>query len=377
MGEKIYVMDGEGSLEALEETPFELEEQLQSLIATHPELLAGEQINPDSPRRWILVSREQGIADTEGSAYRWALDHLLIDQKAMPTLVEVKRGSNSQIRREVVGQMLDYAAYATTTWNVDDIRRRFEESSEDAEDQLVTLLDSDEELDADGFWEQVRANLALKQIRLLFVADKIPDELERVVLFLNEQMPNIEVLAVEVKRFSGGSSRQMLVPRVIGRVDKTSPSRGRSASQRMTRQDFLDKFDDTSTREAASRLLEVVDGVSGAGLSWGRDRVTIRARSPLRRARVSVAWLYATTGQDTSLLFRDFTFGRPVSDDHPVPINARLEAWVKEFADDHFSHKHGTTDAEAYYVKLEDVAANIDVLCERLEKVLTDLRNLE
>ena len=32
------------------------------------------------------------------------------DQDGIPTLVEVKRGSNAQVRREVVGQLLDYAA---------------------------------------------------------------------------------------------------------------------------------------------------------------------------------------------------------------------------------------------------------------------------
>ena len=41
--------------------------------------------------------------------------------------------------------------------------------------------------------------------------------LEQVVKFLNEQMPSIEVLAVEIKQFRGQSS-QTLVPRVIGRT---------------------------------------------------------------------------------------------------------------------------------------------------------------
>ena len=50
---------------------------------------------------------------------RWSVDHLLLDQDAIPTLVEVKRSSDSRIRREVVGQMLDYAANAVTYWNID------------------------------------------------------------------------------------------------------------------------------------------------------------------------------------------------------------------------------------------------------------------
>ena len=373
MAEKIYVMDEQGNLEPLEESRFEQEDHLQALIANHPQLLAGEQINPDSPRRWILISREQGIADTEGASDRWSLDHLLIDQDAIPTLVEVKRGESRRTRREVVGQMLDYAAHAPTTWAVDDIRRSFEESRDNADEVLDELLDSDGEPDVDGFWEQVRVNLVAKRIRLLFVADEIPDTLESVVLFLNEQMPDIQVLAVEIKRYSGESSHQMLVPRVIGRVAE-APSRISSTSQRMTRQTFLDRFDDPSTREAARRLLEVVDAAKGAGLSWGANRVTIRARSPLRKARVSIAWLHPTTGQNPTLRFRDFTFGQEVNKDYTEPLNARLGNWVKEFADDDFSHKHPAKDALAFYVEHKDVPANLDVLCQRLQKVLEDLR---
>ena len=38
-------------------------------------------------------------------------------------------------------------------------------------------------------WQRVETNLRAARIRLLFVADGIPDELTRVVEFLNEQMP--------------------------------------------------------------------------------------------------------------------------------------------------------------------------------------------
>jgi hypothetical protein len=33
-----------------------------------------------------------------------------LDQDAIPAIVEVKRSTDTRIRREVVGQMLDYAA---------------------------------------------------------------------------------------------------------------------------------------------------------------------------------------------------------------------------------------------------------------------------
>ena len=103
--ERIYTSAGDGKLEALEETPFPTEDELQALIAEHPELLDGEQIRPGDARRWILVTREKGIAPSVGEAARWSVDHLIIDQGAVPTLAEVKRGSNPKIRRTIVEQL--------------------------------------------------------------------------------------------------------------------------------------------------------------------------------------------------------------------------------------------------------------------------------
>jgi len=53
-----------------------------------------------------------GVPSIDGGGDRWSADHLFLDQDAIPTFVEVKRSTDTRIRREVVGQMLDYAANA-------------------------------------------------------------------------------------------------------------------------------------------------------------------------------------------------------------------------------------------------------------------------
>ena len=178
MPERIYTSAENGALEALEETPFSSEDELQALIAEHPELLDGEQIRPGDARRWILITREKGIAASSGAAARWAVDHLIIDQDAVPTLAELKRGSNPEIRRTIIGQLLEYAAHASETWTAEELRdafeRRIEAQGRDPRDELAALLQSDGEPDVDGFWEDVSTNLAAKRLRLLFVADDIP-----------------------------------------------------------------------------------------------------------------------------------------------------------------------------------------------------------
>ncbi len=54
------------------------------------------------------------------------MDHLFLDDEGVPTLDEVKRSGDARVRREVVGQNLDYAANAMLHWSVATIRARFE-----------------------------------------------------------------------------------------------------------------------------------------------------------------------------------------------------------------------------------------------------------
>ena len=272
MTERIYTRDQQGQLKPLEEEHFAKEEELQALIAEHPEVLDGTQMRPDAPLRWILIAREQGIAESSDAAARWAVDHLLVDQDAVPTLVEVKRGANPEIRRAIVGQMLEYAAHART-WTAESLRLAFEESTDDPNEELGKLLvpDGEGEPDADGFWERVATNLAAARLRLLFVADDIPDQLERVVEFLNAQMAGIEVLAVEIKQFKG-DSKQTLVPRVIGRT-AASLARAHLGRSKITESDFIELLSRSSSPEVVRFAEWVIKNAPepehGLTIVWG------------------------------------------------------------------------------------------------------------
>ncbi|MEA3510778.1 MAG: hypothetical protein U9R51_05015, partial [Actinomycetota bacterium] len=191
MSGKIYLVGDDGELLTMQEEPYEAEALLQRLLAEYPDLLAGDQMRPSAPRRWLLVSRELSVPDDESEKARWSLDHLFIDQEGIPTLVEVKRSSNTQIRREVVGQMLDYAANGTNYWSLDHITsafdRRCERDGLDPDDAIGVFLGDNTEWEASGFWQAVKTNLQAGRVRLVFVADRIPSELRRIIEFLNEQ----------------------------------------------------------------------------------------------------------------------------------------------------------------------------------------------
>jgi hypothetical protein len=259
----IFLIQHDGQLVPMTEQPYDSEDLLQRLLAEYPDILAGDQMNRAAPRQWLLVAREVAVPDEEGGAGRWSLEHLFLDQDAIPTLVEVKRSTDTRIRREVVGQLLDYAANAVVYWPPAAIRAQFEAScarmGRDAEAVLQTFLGTDS--DAEGFWQECTRNLQAGRVRLVFVADQIPVELQRIVEFLNAQMNPAEVLAVEVRQYAGQALRT-LVPRVVGQTA--------AAQQR---------------KEAPSRSTRTWDEASFLGdleLRQGRDVVAV--------ARALLAW---------------------------------------------------------------------------------------
>jgi hypothetical protein len=224
----IFLIGADERLVEMREQPYDSEDLLQRLLASYPSLLASDQIDPVDPRKWLLVSRETTVPGEMGGGGRWAVDHLFLDQDAIPTLVEVKRSTDTRIRREVVGQMLDYAANAVVYWPVEHLIEQFRIQCIDrGVDPDLTLSEFlGVEADPSAFWQQVKTNLQAGRVRMLFVADQIPPELRRVVEFLNQQMDPAEVLAIEIRQFTGGEGLRTLVPTVFGQTAAAQDRKG-------------------------------------------------------------------------------------------------------------------------------------------------------
>ena len=271
----MFVLQEDGSLVGLDERAYDSEELLQSLLASHPDLLAGEQMTPDAPRHWLLVSREAGVPDAPEASGRWSIDHLFLDQDGIPTLVEVKRSSDTRIRREVVGQMLDYAANAVVYLPVEQIRATYEaRCARDGGDPAAVLADAfGPDIDPDSYWVRVKTNLEAGHVRLVFVADLIPPELRRIVEFLNGQLNPAEVYAVEITQYVGAHLRT-LVPRLIGRTAEAgrAKSAGGSDPEPWTSERFAAELEARVGPEAVRRAQRVLAWAESRGVRvwWGR-----------------------------------------------------------------------------------------------------------
>jgi hypothetical protein len=270
----IYLIQSDGQLVDMRVQAHESENLLQAFIAKYPSALAGDQMNMTSPRRWLLISREATVPSEDGGPDRWYVDHLFLDQDAVPTLVEVKRSTDTRIRREVVGQMLDYAANAVVYWPVEAIRAKFEATCQvdglEPSQELTNFLGDSE--DPEQFWQTVKTNMQAGRIRMVFLADAIPPELRRVIEFLNGQMDPAEVIAVEVKQYVG-SGLKALVPRVLGQTveAQNKKSAGPREARQWDRDSFLQALADNKGKGAADVARQILSWAEHRGLrmTWG------------------------------------------------------------------------------------------------------------
>lgn len=228
----------DGRLLAMEECAYEAETVLQQLLADYPELLT------DDDGRLLLVRREAALSDRAEQLNAGWLDHLFLDQHAVPTLVEVKRSSDTRLRRDVVGQMLDYAANAAACWPDATLRAWFAETCAPTDPDIALMAAFPELEDPEAFWADVQTNLRAGRMRLVFVADAIPVHLQRIVEFLNGQLRETDVVAVEVRQYVDASGElQTLVPQVLGQTAAAQQAKGRGVRPEWNRDTVLDALE--------------------------------------------------------------------------------------------------------------------------------------
>ena len=237
-----------------------LEAALQGLIERHPQLLLGTR-NRDVQEECglVLLRREMPLQ-------QWSLDHLLVDRNAILTLVETKLFENPESRREVIGQIIEYAAHAKTAWANGVVRERAAEywdgmDGKSVDEILCEEFDLDES-SIDGFWVDIEENLAQGRIRLVIAGDQLRPEVRQSIEYLNGEMRNAEVLGFELKGY-GDEEDLIIIPTVIGQLHGSSgpPSDRHTWTPTRLRQAF-DQIDDSSV---SRRLLQLLGWAEQAG----------------------------------------------------------------------------------------------------------------
>ena len=256
MDRKLYYLEGT-IVQEMHEHPYKEEKNLQQIIADNPSLISRAWNGKD--HELYLVCQEQKAQAPEDDTNSFSLDILLIDDEGVPILVEVKRSTDTRIRREVVAQMLDYAC-RVSSWNVEDLK------------ELFFLNNSDIPVNIDDeFWEKVAANIRSGHLRLAFVADEIPDTLRILIEFLDWQMKNIDVYGAEIKQFKS-ENKTLLSSNIVGNsIDdpRKTASSLKAPPRSWTKNEFMDLIDQRGLSNLKGLVCRIMDSFElKEGAEW-------------------------------------------------------------------------------------------------------------
>lgn len=207
---------GKGNWQKVEEWAFGKEVELQELLSTNPDLIPVEMLGDE--RKPIRVSvREAGLP---GAGHT---DLIGIDEEGNIAIVEAKLASNQEIKRKVIGQILEYGAYLwkKSYTEFDDIVRARRNGR-----SLVELMQEapkeEEDWSADEFREAVTDNLNQGRFGLFIVVDEINEELRRIIDFLNSKnVGDLHLYALELKYFKADQG-EVVLPQMYGSSESTA-----------------------------------------------------------------------------------------------------------------------------------------------------------
>lgn len=193
---------GEGSID---------EAFIQALVHTHPGALPIAEIDPIFVGP-VPICRE--LNTTAGP-----IDNFLITPSGLPVLVECKLWRNPEGRREVVGQILDYAK-ELSRWSSSDLQREVSRRLKVNGNPLLELVRAAApDVDEVAFNDALTTNLRRGRFLLLIVGDGIREGVEAIAEYLQEHAGlHFSLGLVELPIYELPNGSRLVVPRVLART---------------------------------------------------------------------------------------------------------------------------------------------------------------
>lgn len=189
------------------------EEWLQSALEKTPSILPTAEIAPIFAPL-ICIAREVRLKTDDNNSGR--IDNLYISKHGHLVIVETKLWNNPEARREVVGQILDYAK-EVKDWDYDklnSIYRAYHKTTSSVFDALVAAGHQVAESEAD-FIDTVNQNIRSAQFLLMIVGDGIRSSVEKIAEYINASPEMQHRLALcELEVYNLGNGRRLVVPQL-------------------------------------------------------------------------------------------------------------------------------------------------------------------
>ncbi|GAB6053440.1 hypothetical protein JCM17960_22600 [Magnetospira thiophila] len=187
---------------------------MQDLLYRHPEILPFGEIDP-SYAPAIPICREMPTA-------AGPIDIAYVTPNGQLTLVECKLWRNPEARREVVGQILDYAK-EVSRWTYDDLCRAVRRAAGGGADPVYEMVSrQDDTVEQPVFIDDVARNLERGRFLLMIVGDGIREDVESITAFLQSHaglhftFSLVELALYQMPKPEPGG--YILQPRVLART---------------------------------------------------------------------------------------------------------------------------------------------------------------
>lgn len=208
MSQTPIVVDKNGKVTQPEIKEIPSEKWLQKMLPQCPELLPTVAIDDKRYSHLTYICGEAGT--TTSKRGQGHIDLLYISNTGHLVLVETKLHRNPESCREVVGQIMDYAANICTSWDYDKLNSLYGKNDLYTDIRKKYGNISDQET----FIQNVNYNLRHGELLMLIVGDTIRPSVENIARFINSPIDMKYQLALcEIKTYSLGD-KFLAVPRL-------------------------------------------------------------------------------------------------------------------------------------------------------------------
>ena len=185
---------------------------LQELIQSNPQILPVDEFEPIY---WPLVAIGREIPTKSGP-----IDNLFISVSGYPVLVETKLWRNSEAKREVIAQVLDYAG-ELSKWTYSDLEAITIKRTKKGVLELIqeSLYSDPEKIPTE---DQITKNLRLGRILILIVSDHIRESLITMLDYINKYShlaTNVGLVELQCYRLPEKGEEIFVVPSIVAKTE--------------------------------------------------------------------------------------------------------------------------------------------------------------
>ncbi|MFH0942246.1 MAG: hypothetical protein V1823_04425, partial [Chloroflexota bacterium] len=220
------------------------------------------------------------------------IDLMYVDKEGLITIVETKLIKNPEIRRTVIGQIIEYASFVSQ-WTADNI---YEIAAAYLKQTLTERMKGcANEFSDDDFKNNIEDNLQNGKMRLIIAADELDESLRATVTFLNSHS-NFDILLLQVSSFEESKAKKVIIPKLFGYATKSG--KPRPPKKPWNLELFLADAETRRSKEKVAVIRKLIDFTtahSEGGILWGQGRTygTFSFRKQVDGISTTIFYVYS------------------------------------------------------------------------------------